>query len=117
WPAVSRMRIGLPSVHLDDVVLEIELQCSNEPMRKLTQGESMAHRQRTRADEAFPARSKTQTFDRSPDGIRPVEHPDCFLVRSSRFQHVAKCRDEGVDATSQILQIDEQDVERLHHRI
>ena len=40
----------------------------------------------TGADEALPAGSQGQTFDRPPGGIGPVQDPDAFPVLRRRFQ-------------------------------
>ena len=77
----------------------------------------MAHRQRPGADEAFPAGAQRQALDRPADGIGPVQHPHRFAALRRRFQHVAQRGDEGVDAAAEILQVDQHDVEGVHHRI
>src|SRR5690606_938412 len=84
-------------------------------MRKLPEREAMTHRQWARPYEALPTRSETQTFDRPPGGIRPIEHPHFFLVRCRRFEHVTEGRNERIDAAAEVLKVDEQDVERIHH--
>ena len=77
----------------------------------------MAHRQRPGADKAFPAGAQRQAFDRPADRIGPVQHPDRFAVLRRRFEHVAQRGDERINPATQILQIDEDDIERIHHRI
>ena len=69
------------------------------------------------ADEALPAGPQRQAFDRPAGRIGPVEHPHGLPVFRRRFQHVAQRRDEGVDAAAEILQVDQQHVERVHHRV
>ena len=34
----------------------------------------------------------------------------------ARLEHVEECRDERIDPTTDVLQIEERDVERIHHR-
>ena len=111
-PAESRRGVGLPALHLDDAIVDVELERSDEPRAQFAERQAMAHRQRPGADEAFPAGAQRQAFDRPPDGIGPIQHPHRFAVLRRRFEHVAQRRDERVDAAAQILQIDEHDVER-----
>ena len=77
----------------------------------------MTHWQRSGADKAFPAGAKPQALDRPTHRIGPIEHPDSLTMLRSRFKHVAQGRDKRIDTTTQILQIDEDDVECVHHRI
>src|SRR4051812_34263224 len=84
-------------------------------MRELAEREAVTHRQRARADEALPACTQSQTFDRASGGIRTIEDPDALAERGSFLEHIAQRRDEGVDAATDVLQIDQQHVERIHH--
>src|SRR5215471_16839793 len=77
----------------------------------------MAHWQRSCADKTFPAGAQRQTFDRPADRIGPVQDPDSFTMLCCRFEDVAQGRDERIDATTQILQIDKDNIECSHHRI
>ena len=88
---------------------------AHEPDAELAQGEAVAHRDRARADETFPAFAQLQPFDRPAGRIRTIEHPDRLAVFRGGFQHVKKSGDEGVDATADVLQIDEQHVEVREH--
>ena len=74
----------------------------------------MAHRQRPRADEAFPAGAERQALDGAAGGIGAIEHPDGLAVLRRRFEDVKERGDEGVDAAAEILEVDEQHVERPH---
>ena len=114
-PAVLRALRGLPALHLDDPVIHVEMQRADEPPRELAHGESVTHRKRTGADETLPARAQAQPFHGSPDRIRPVEHPHALVHPGRLFQHVAQRGDERVDAAAQVLQIDQQHVEAVHH--
>jgi hypothetical protein len=38
-------------------------------------------------------------------------------VTRAGLEHVAERRDEGVDAAAAVLEVDEQHVERVHHRV
>ena len=38
-------------------------------------------------------------------------------MRCRRFQHIAQGRDEGVDAATEILQINQQHIEGIHHGV
>src|SRR6185437_14971759 len=106
---------GRPApLHLDHVVIDVEAEILDEPFAELAQGEAVAHRDRPGADEALPARSQSQPFNRPPRGIGPVEDPDALPMLGRGFEHVKKRRDEGVDPAAEILKVDEDGVERAH---
>ena len=85
-------------------------------MAEFAHRQAVAHRHRAGADEALPAGAQGQAFDRAAGGVGAVEHPDRLAVLRGGFEHVAQRGDEGVDAAAEILQVDEQDVEAVHHR-
>ena len=116
-PAESRRGIGLPTLHLDDAILDIELERLDEPRTQFAEREPVTHRQRSGADKAFPPGAQRQAFDRPADGIGPIQHPHRFAMLRRRLQDIAQRRDERIDAATQILQIDEDDIECIHHRI
>ena len=72
---------------------------------------------RAGADEALPAGAQRQAFDRPAGRVGPVEHPDRLAVLGGGLEHVPQRGDEGVDAAAEVLQVDQQDIERLHHRV
>ena len=76
----------------------------------------MSHWQRPGADKTLPAGAKLKPFDRASDRIGPIEHPNPFFMLSRGFENVAQCRDERVNPAAQILQIDKQHIEAVHHR-
>ena len=77
--------------------------------------QTVAHRERPRADEAFPSGAQQQPLDRTPGGVGSVEHPDRLAPLRSRFENVTQRRHEGVDPATHVLQVDEQHVEGVHH--
>ena len=77
----------------------------------------MAHRHRPGADKAFPAGAQRQAFDRPADGIGPIQHPHRFAMLRCRFEDIAQRRDERINPATQILQIDQDHIECIHHRI
>ena len=77
----------------------------------------MPHGHRPGAHEAFPAGPQGQSLDRSADRVGPVQHPDRLPVFRRRLQHMTQGGDEGVDSTAEVLKVDQQDVEGLHHRV
>ena len=77
----------------------------------------MTHGQRSGADEALPAASQPRAFHGPAGGIGAIQHPHGLAVGGRRFQEVAQRRDEGIDPAPQILQVDEDHVERVHHRV
>ncbi len=77
----------------------------------------MTHRHLPRADEALTTGPQRQSLHRAPDGIRPVEHPHGLASPGSLLQDVAQRRHEGVDAATEILQVDQQVIEAVHHAV
>src|SRR5262249_54627926 len=67
-PAETRSGFGLPALHFDDLVVDIELECADKPEGKLAERKAMPHRQRPGADETLPAGAEGQTFDRPANG-------------------------------------------------
>ena len=61
------------------------------------------------ARSAAPRRAGRAGFGRSSTQT-------AFFVRRRRFEHVAERRDERVDAAADVLEVDEQHVERVQHR-
>ena len=105
----------IPAFHLDDLELDVELQRAHEPARELSERETVTHRHRTRADEAFPSGCEPQPFYGPADRVGAVEHPHRFVVRGRRFEDIAQRRDERIDPAAEVLQVDEQHVESRHH--
>jgi hypothetical protein len=62
-----------------------------------------------------PSRSVRPSTGR-PAGLGRSSTQTDFAVFGGGFQHIAQRRDEGVDAATEILQVDEQHVEAVHHR-
>ena len=75
----------------------------------------MTHGQRARSHKAFPTLAEFESLDGSPSRIGPVEHPDRLAVLRGRFKNIAQSCDEGIDTTAQVLQVNEQHVETIHH--
>ena len=115
-PAVAGGRIRLPAGHGDHLALHVELEGGDEPAGQLAHGHAMAHGQRPGADKALPARLQQGALHGPARGVGAVEYPHGLLVPGGGFEHVAQGGDEGVDAATQILQIDQQHVEAVHHR-
>jgi hypothetical protein len=114
-PAEARRRSRQPALHRHDLELDVELQRPHEPAAELAERQTVAHRQRARADEALPARSQAQPFDLAAGRVRAVEHPDALAVPRGLLEHIAERGNEGVHAAADVLQIDQQHVERFHH--
>jgi len=115
-PAVARRAVRFPSLHFDDAAIDIETKAVHEPLRRLAQREPMSHRQRSCTHETLPARAQPQPLDRTARRVGPVEHADRLAPLGGCFENVAQRREEGVDAAAQILQVDQQHVEAVHHR-
>src|SRR5262245_27902869 len=116
WPTVPRRSRRLPTIHLHHLALHVEPQLANEPARELPQGKTVTHGQRSRAYKAFPTSSEPQPLYGAPDRIGPVEHPYRLAVLGSGFENITQGGDESVDAAADILQIDKQNIETVHHR-
>jgi hypothetical protein len=114
WPAEAWRLVRLPAFHLDHVIIDVELEMFDEPIAELSEGQAVTHRNCSGANEAFPARTESETFDRSPRWIGPVENPYTLAMLGRRFEHVQKRRDVGIDAAAEILQVDQDRVERPH---
>ena len=106
--------LGLPALHLDHAIVDVEVEVVDEPVAELAERQAMAHRHRSGADEALPAWPQGQPLDRPSRGIGPVENPDALAMLGGGFEHVEQRRDEGVDAAAEVLQIDQDRVERSH---
>ena len=106
--------VGLPALHLDHAIVDVEVEVVDEPLAELAERQAVAHRDRAGADEALPARTKRQPLDRSAGGIGPVEHPHALAMLGGGFEHVKQGRDVGVDAAAEVLQVDQDRVERAH---
>ena len=115
-PAETRRRVGLPALHGDDAILHIQLPRFDEPRAQFAERQPMPHRHRPGADKAFPALAQSQSLGRTADRIGPVQYPHRLAVLGGRFQHVTQRGDERVDAAAQVLQIDQDDIERIDHR-
>ena len=75
----------------------------------------MAHGERPRADEAFPASPQPRALNRTARRVGAVEYPHGLAELRGRFQNVAQRSDEGVDPATHVLQIDQQDVDAIEH--
>ena len=102
----------IPAVHLDHAVIDVEAEVIDEPKPELAEGQAVAHRKRSGADEALPPGLQGQPFDRPAGGIWPVEHPHALAGLGRSFEHIEQRRDEGVDPAADVLEVDEDGVER-----
>ena len=109
------LAFGLPPVHRDDAVIDVEPEMVDEPVAHLTQSQPVAHHHRPCADEAFLPRHQQRAFHRAPRRIGPVEHPHGLAVLRAFFEEVEQRGDEGVDAAAQILQVEQEHVRARHH--
>ena len=75
----------------------------------------MTHRHGTGADKTFPARAQAQALNRPSGRIRSIQNPHRLAVTGGGFQYIAQGGDEGVDAATEILQIDQQHIKVIHH--
>ncbi len=117
WPAVAGCRVRLPALHRDHLALDVEFERGDEPARHFAQRQPVPHRHRPGADEAFPAGAQRQALDGTARRVRPVQHPHRLAAPRRGLEHVAQRGDEGVDAAAEILQVDQQHVEAVHHDI
>ncbi len=72
-PAEAGRGVGLPALHGDDAVFDIELEQIDEPVPQLTHRHAMAHGHRAGADEALPAVAQRQPFHRAAGGVGAVD--------------------------------------------
>ena len=83
-------------------------------MAHLAQGQAVTHDHRTRADEALPTRTEQCALDRASCRIGAVEHPYRSAMLGRGLEHIEQRRNEGVDATADVLQVDQHDIEGAH---
>src|SRR5258708_6577885 len=95
--------IGLPILHLDEAILDVEFERRDEPQPQLAERQTVTHRQRPGADKTFPTVLEPQTFDWAADRIGAIQHPHGLLVFRRRLEDIAQRRDERIDAAAQIL--------------
>ena len=117
WPAVARRGGWIPTLHLDDREFDIELQRRNEPACHLSDRQAVAHRHGAGADETLPAGFEQQSFDGAPGRIWPIKHPHGLALARAILKQVAERRDERVYAATDVLQVDEQHIEVIEHRV
>src|SRR5918995_1718461 len=106
----------MPALDRHSLVFEIESEVAHEPVTELAERASMTHRYRAGADETLPAVAQQKSLDWPAGRIRTIEHPDRLLRLGGCLEHVAQRRHKGVHAAAEVLQIDQQHVEVLHHR-
>jgi hypothetical protein len=111
-PAEARRFIRPPAIHFYHAIIDVELEMVDEPSAELAERQAVPHRDRARADEALPPGPEGQALDRPAGGIGPVEHPDALAMLRGRLEHVEEGRDEGVDPAAEVLQVDQDRVER-----
>jgi hypothetical protein len=99
------------------IQFDIDAELAHEPARHLAHGEAVAHRHRSRSDEALPTGAQREALDRAPRRVRAVEHPHRLAEPAALLEHIAERGDEGVDAATEILQVDEQRIAVREHRI
>ena len=86
--------------------------------RGLGQSESMPHRHRHSTDEAGKFTIQHRTLeDVAAKRIRPVEHNHGNSFFGSRLKTKAQRPEVGVNARADVLQIDDQDIKTLEHRL
>ena len=110
-PAETRRGVWRPALHLDDPIIDVEVEMADEPVAHLAQRQPVAHGHRPGADEALPARQQRSALDRAAGGVGTVEHPDGLAVLGRGLEHVEQGRDEGVDPAAEVLQVDQDGVE------
>ena len=113
-PAEARPLVGRPALHLDHAVIDVQFEVIDEPQTQFAHRHAVPHRHRPGPHEALVSRLQRQPLDRPSRRIGPIQHPHRLSMFRRRLQHIEQRRDIGVDAAPQVLQIDQDDVERLH---
>ena len=114
-PPISRCGVRLPTLHRHDAAVDVEMESRHEPACKLSECQAVTHRHRAGADKAFATRPERQPFHRPAHRVRAIQNPYGLVLLRSRLEHVAQRGDERVDSAPDVLQIDEQNVEGIHH--
>ena len=114
WPAKAGGSIGVIPLHRHNMIIDINFIMIDKPPAQFAQGQAVAHRNRPCTDETFPSGQKRQALNRPSRRIGAVENPDRFAMLGGSLQHIKQRRYEGIDATAQILHVDQYDIERAH---
>src|SRR5690606_21612606 len=114
-PAKTGPGFGEPVVHLDDAKSHIEAGGPDEPMAHLAHRQAVSHRHRPGANEALLPGKQQSPLDWSARGVGPVEHPDLLAVPRGFLEQVEQRRTEGVDSAAEVLQVEQENVGRVHH--
>ena len=86
-----------------------------EPLAHLAHRHAVAHRHGRRADEALLSGNQQRAFHWTASRIGAVEHPDRFARFRRFFHQVEQGRNEGIDAATEVLQVEQEHVRRRHH--
>ncbi len=87
-----------------------------EQKRELGDGHAVPHRDGKLPDERLVARLQHRPFNRDPaDGIGTVAHDDGKASPRRSAQAVGHGVDKGVDARTDILEVDDEDIDEIEH--
>ena len=107
----------LPSLHLHDLERRTQPEMLVEQPRELADGHPVAHRYRELADERFEPLDEQRPFDVvAADRVWPIAHDDRNAMPRAGAQAVGHRVDVGVDASADVLQIDDEHIEAGEHR-
>jgi hypothetical protein len=95
--------------------VEVSVEAPRVPAGELAEGEAVPQDQPRRPHEALVARPQKAPLDGPAGGVRPVEHPERLAGAGAVLHRPERGGHEGVDAGSDVLQIDEEDVEGVEH--
>ncbi len=114
-PSISRCAVWLPTLHRHDAAVDVKMESPHEPLRKLTECQAVTHGHRAGADKAFAACLERQPLHGPAHRVRTIQNPHGLVLLRSRLEHVTQRGDERVDSAPDVLQINEQNVEAIHH--
>ena len=112
----SQYLIARPALHRDDLEIRAQAEVRVEHPRELGDGHAVPHRDRKLADERLEAVLEDGAFDlHAANRVGPVADDHLEPVSLRRTQAVGHRVDEGVDAGTDVLQVDDQRVEPRQH--
>ena len=111
-PGLVVVHRTLPPLHRHDVEVCANAEVLVEEPRQLANRHPVTHRNRIEPDERLEARLQHRPFDRvAADRVRPIAHDHLHAVPAGADQAVRHRVDVGVDAGSDVLQVDDEHVE------
>ena len=95
--------------------VEVQAALGDEPAGQFPQGQPVAHDEWAGPDETLPARSQDAALHRSARRVGTVQDPQRLARGGAGVEQVGKRGDIGVDAGTDVLEVDQQHIEVVQH--